>query len=197
METMTPRPSRSLAILVKEKALKTGDFKLASGKRSHYYLDCRNVTLCSEGAHAVGIAVCDVLRDYNVDAVGGMTMGADPIVGATLAMSSPLFRDGLKGFLVRKEPKTHGTNQLVEGPLCRGDRVAIVEDVTTTGASAMKAVEAVRDMGCTVAIVITLVDRLEGAWDFFTTQGIHFHPLLTIKELGLKPLCCEAETQTV
>jgi orotate phosphoribosyltransferase len=133
--------------------------------------------------------VLGVLEELpEVTAVGGLTLGADPIVGATLAAAGARGRDDLRGFLVRKEAKAHGTGKLVEGPLEPGATVAIVDDVATTGDSAFRAVDAVVAMGCTVACVIVVLDRLEGASDSFASRGIAFRPLLTIRDLGVEPL---------
>jgi orotate phosphoribosyltransferase len=181
---------RSLLIsLLKRDALKTGSFTLASGRSSHYYVDGRKVTLSAEGAAVIGAGVIDILADRpDVSAVGGLTMGADPIVGAALAVAGARGRDGLRGFLVRKEAKTHGTGKLVEGPLEPGATVAILDDVATTGESALRAADAVTAMGCTVACVIVVLDRLEGAAEAFAARAIAFRSLLTIRDLGVEPL---------
>lgn len=181
-----------LITLLKSHALRTGRFKLASGKMSHYYLDGRMVTLSGEGAGLIGTAICQTLGQFNckINAVGGLTLGADPIVGATLACSGILYRHPLRGFLVRKEPKQHGTGKLIEGLLYEGDTVVILEDVTTTGASALKAIEAVRSVGAVVVGVISLIDRLEGAAEVFKNQSVIFKPLFTIRDLGVEPLDC-------
>ncbi len=174
--------------LLRREALWTGQFTLASGRTSHYYVDGRKVTLAAEGAALLAAGVLDVLAGRpEVEAVGGLTMGADPIVGATLALAG-LRGKALKGFLVRKEPKGHGTGQLVEGPVGPGMTVAIVEDVATTGGSALKAVEAVEAMGGRVACVIAMLDRLEGAAGAFETRGLDFYALATIRDLGVEPL---------
>ncbi|MEA2632382.1 MAG: orotate phosphoribosyltransferase [Chloroflexota bacterium] len=180
--------SRLIALL-KRDALKTGSFTLASGRSSHYYVDGRKVTLSAEGAALIGAGVLDLLDERpEVEAVGGLTLGADPIVGATLAVAGARGRDGLRGFLVRKEAKSHGTGNLVEGPLEPGATVAIVDDVATTGDSAFRAADAAAAMGCTVACVIVVLDRLEGAADAFASRGIVFRSLLTIRDLGVEPL---------
>src|SRR5690242_17405809 len=161
-----------LIVLLQRDALKTGTFTLASGRTSHYYVDGRTVTLSAEGAAVIGAGVLAALAAWPaVTAVGGLTMGADPIVGATLAAAGAGGNTALRGFLVRKETKGHGTGRLVEGPLRPGETVAIVEDVTTTGASALKAAEAVEALGCTVAVVIAVLDRLEGAAQAFAARG--------------------------
>ena len=115
-------------------------------------------------------------------------MGADPIVGATLAMAPAHGRERLKGFLVRKEAKAHGTASLIEGPLEAGSSVAIVNDVATTGGSSLRAIEAVESLGCKVAVVAVILDRLEGAAEAFAARGYAFRCLLTIRDLGVEPL---------
>jgi orotate phosphoribosyltransferase len=180
--------ARLIALLQRD-ALKTGAFTLASGRSSHYYIDGRKVTLAAEGAALIGAGVCDLLiARPEIKAVGGLTLGADPIVGATLAAAGARGLHHLRGFLVRKEPKAHGTGQLVEGPLEPGSVVAILDDVATTGGSALQAAEAVHALGCKVACVIAVLDRLEGAAEAFTAHGIEFHPFLTIRDLGVEPL---------
>jgi orotate phosphoribosyltransferase len=175
--------------LLQRDALKRGTFTLASGRTSHYYVDGRKLTLSAEGAASIGAGVLELLAgEFKVDAVGGLTMGADPIVGATLALASAAGLGHLRGFLVRKEAKAHGTAKLVEGPLEPGSTVAIVEDVATTGGSALQAVVAAQAMGCKVAVVIAVLDRLEGAAAAFAERGLPFRALLTIRDLGVEPL---------
>ncbi len=179
-----------LIALLKRDALRTGEFTLASGRTSHYYVDGRKVTLSAEGAATIAAGVLDAIaaRFPEVTAVGGLTMGADPIVGATLALAPSRGRHDLRGFLVRKEAKGHGTGRLVEGPLEPGQIVAIVDDVATTGGSSIQAVEAVEAMGAEVACVIVVLDRLEGAAEAFAARGLPFHALTTIRDLGVEPL---------
>jgi len=179
--------------LLRRDSLKTGTFTLASGRSSHYYVDGRKVTLGAEGAALIGLGVLEQLQDLpEVTAIGGLTMGADPIVGATLAMAGSVAREsrpeGLRGFLVRKEAKGHGTGKLVEGPIDPGSVVAIVDDVITTGGSSFKAIEAVEAMGCKVARVIAVLDRLEGAAEIFAARNLDFRALVTIRDLGVEPL---------
>lgn len=175
-----------LIALIRRDALKFGDFTLASGATSSYYIDCRNVTLSSEGAALIGQAILDATAGESYDAVGGMTLGADPILAAVLTVAGLRGRS-LRGFIVRKEAKKHGTSKLVEGPLNQGDRVLIVEDVSTTGASAIKAADAVRAAGATVVRVVTLLDRLAGAGAAFASAGYSFTALATIRDLGIEP----------
>jgi orotate phosphoribosyltransferase len=190
MESRIVRYEREkLIALLQRDALKRGTFTLASGRKSHYYVDGRKVTLSAQGAAVVGAGVLEQLTDLpEINAVGGLTMGADPIVGATLALAPSAGFGHLRGFLVRKEAKAHGTGNLVEGPLEPGSTVAIVDDVATTGGSSLQAVHAVEAMGCKVAIVVVVLDRLEGAAATFATRGLPFRSLLTIRDLGVEPL---------
>jgi len=175
--------------LLRRDALKTGTFTLASGRSSHYYVDGRTVTLSAEGAAVIGQGVLELLAGLPaLAAIGGLTMGADPIVGAALAVAGGGARPGLLGFLVRKEAKGHGTGKLVEGPVAPGMDVAIIEDVTTTGGSALQAVTAAEAAGCRVVRVITVLDRLEGAAAAFEARGLDFRALVTIRDLGVEPL---------
>ena len=185
----SPSPHDPLIQLLRDRSLRTGQFTLASGKPSHYYVDGRKVTLAADGARLIAAAVLDRLDQLgDVAAVGGLTMGADPIVGATLALAGEGRRPDLLGFLVRKAAKGHGTGQLVEGPIAAGMGVVIVEDVTTTGGSALQAVAAAEALGCRVLGVVTVLDRLEGAAEAFAARGIPFLPLVTIRDLGVEPL---------
>lgn len=179
-----------LVELLKRDALRLGQFTLASGRTSHYYIDGRKVTLGAEGAGLIGEAVCDLILGHEpaVAAVGGLTLGADPIVGATLVKAAERGRPDLRGFLVRKQTKTHGTGNLVEGPVEPGSLVAIVDDVATTGGSSLLAVDAVTAMGCRVALVVVVLDRLEGAAEAFAGRNLEFRSLLTIRDLGVEPL---------
>jgi orotate phosphoribosyltransferase len=180
---------QQLVALLKREALRIGTFTLASGRTSHFYIDGRKVTLSADGASLIGRGMLDLLAAYpDVAAVGGLTMGADPIVGATLAMAPTRGRERLKGFLVRKEAKAHGTASLIEGPLETSSTVAIVDDVVTTGGSSLRAIEAVESFGCKVAVVAVVLDRLEGAAETFAARGYAFRSLLTIRDLGVEPL---------
>ena len=175
--------------LLQHEALKLGTFTLASGRTSHYYIDGRKVTLSAEGSALIGAGMLECLAGYpEVQAVGGLTLGADPIVGATLALAGRSGRGHLRGFLVRKEAKSHGTGRLVEGPLEPGSTVAIVDDVATTGGSSLQAVDAVEGLGCKVAVVIVVLDRLEGAAAAFAARNLPFQSLVTIRDLGVSPM---------
>ncbi len=129
-----------LISVVRDKALRFGDFTLASGKKASYYLDCRQVTLDPVGANLVAEGILDLLGDDYPDAVGGMAIGADPITAAVITLAGQQEKQ-IKGFIVRKESKQHGTTRMVEGPVEDGYGVVIVEDVVTTGGSAPKAID--------------------------------------------------------
>lgn len=172
--------------LMKTKALSRGHFILASGKESTFYLDGRMVSLDPEGAYLTGKLMLEAMKAYDVQAVGGLTMGADPVASAVSVVS---FVEGtpIPAFLVRKEAKGHGKQKQVEGPLPAGARVAIVEDTTTSGGSALQAIAAVEALGYTVTVVLSMVDRQEGAEEMLRAKGYPFVPLFTIRDLGVEP----------
>lgn len=191
-ESWTETGRDRLIALLQRDALKLGQFTLASGRSSHYYVDGRKVTLAAEGASLIAAGVLEILAGMpSVVAVGGLTMGADPIVGATLGLASAAGRPDLRGFLVRKQTKGHGTGQLVEGPVHPGDTVVIVDDVATTGGSSIQAIDAAEAFGCKVAAVLVVLDRLEGAAFAFAERGVPYQSLLTIRDLGVEPLPSE------
>ncbi len=164
--------------LIREKALRRGEFILSSGQKSDYYLDGKQVTLDGEGALLVAEAILDRLAGEECDAVGGMAIGADPIAGAVAAVAAARGRR-LKAFIVRRSEKGHGTKKLVEGPLRPGERCVVVEDVCSTGASAWKAVEALHAFGAKVVRVVAIVDREMGAERFFADRRMPYTPLYT------------------
>ncbi|MBR9802705.1 MAG: orotate phosphoribosyltransferase [Rubinisphaera brasiliensis] len=170
----------------RERALKFGDFTLVSGKKAKYYLDGKQVTLHARGLTLVSEGFLELLSDLEYDAVGGMVIGADPIVGGMLNAASEK-RPDLRGFLIRKESKGHGTQKFVEGPVEPGMKVVIVEDVVTTGGSALQAVERIQDFGCEVVCVAGIIDRLEGGKANFEARGLEHRTLLTIRDFGLEP----------
>jgi orotate phosphoribosyltransferase len=178
-----------LIALLRRDALRTGTFTLASGRTSHYYVDGRRVTLSAVGAALIGAGVLDLMADRpEVAAIGGLTLGADPIVGATLAVAAARGLGHWRGFLVRKEAKGHGTGKLIEGPLEPGSEVVVVDDVATTGGSSLLAVKAVEAFGCQVVRVVAVLDRLEGAAAACAARGLDFRALVTIRDLGVEPL---------
>ncbi|RJP86900.1 MAG: orotate phosphoribosyltransferase [Desulfobacteraceae bacterium] len=139
-------------------------FKLASGKMSSFYVNCKPVTLSPRGMYLIGHLVFDAIRDINVQGVGGLTFGADPIAMAT-SFVSEIEKKPVKAFSIRKTRKDHGIIKWIEGDLSSGDRVAIVEDVATTGGSTIKAIERAREEGLTVERIIVMIDRQEGGID--------------------------------
>lgn len=176
---------QALIALVKEKALEFGDFTLASGKKASFYLDCRRVTLDSQGANLIAAGILELIDADWPDAVGGMAVGADPITGAVITLAGQGPRP-LRGFIVRKEAKAHGKGRDVEGPVKEGDRVVIVEDVVTTGGSSLLAIEKVEAAGIQVMGVIAIIDRLEGGAAAFAERGYRLQTLLTIRDLGIQ-----------
>lgn len=177
---------QALKDLFEKKALKRGDFTLASGKKSTYYLDGKQVTLDSHGARLVGEGILDLLGANLPAAVGGMSIGADPITAAVITLAGVRGQQ-LLGFMVRKEAKGHGTNRYIEGPVSAGQEVVIVEDVVTTGGSSLDAIQRVTEFGCKVRSVIAIVDRLEGGAAAFAAKGYTLHSLLTIRDFGIEP----------
>ena len=164
--------------LVKERGLVRGDFTLASGAKSTYFFDLKMVTLSAEGAYLAGRLVFDLLRDSGIDAVGGLTLGADPIVAA-VALVSHMEGEPIPAFIVRGEMKEHGTQKAIEGYVPqRGSSVAIVEDVITKGGSTLKAIKAVEEAGCRVAKVVALLDRHQGGSDELHRRGYDFTAIL-------------------
>jgi orotate phosphoribosyltransferase len=153
-----PTTRQELLELLARKSFRLGEFKLSSGGSSDYYIDCRTTTLDARGAQLVGQVFLDEMRrqNWHADAIGGLTMGADPIVVAVAVVSGTLH-----GFLVRKAEKQHGTGQRIEGFREKGARVVIVDDVCTTGSSTVQAIEAAREFGFNVTGVMCLVEREE------------------------------------
>lgn len=174
----------ALIELIRESALQFGDFTLASGKKAKYYLDCRKVTLDSRGAWLIGHGMYDLIEKMQVDVVGGMAIGADPITAAILTVAAQRGKQ-LRGMIVRKEAKAHGTGRDVEGPVKAGDRAIIVEDVVTTGGSALAAIEKVQAAGIEVVGVLAIIDRLEGGREAFAAKGFELQTLLTIRDFGI------------
>lgn len=178
----------ALVQLIREKSLKFGDFTLASGKKAKYYLDGKQVTLDPEGSRLIGEGLLERINalPQKPQAVGGMAIGADPITSAVVTMSA-VRGSPLRGFLVRKESKGHGTNKFVEGPVKPGDSVVIVEDVVTTGGSSLAAIERVEGFGLKVLAVMAIIDRMEGGAQAFQSRGYPFESLLSIRDFGIDP----------
>jgi orotate phosphoribosyltransferase len=173
-----------LANLLRTKSLVRGEITLSSGKKSDYYLDCKLTTLDPEGARLTGYCILELLDEMRIkpDAIGGLSMGADPLVTA-VGVVSQIEKRPLPGFLVRKEAKKHGRQKQIEGLADpRGKRVVIVDEVCTTGASTMEAIEAAEREGCNVLAVISLVDREEGGSEMLRAN-YNYRSLFTAREL--------------
>lgn len=175
---------KRLREILLEKAVKFGDFTLASGQKSNYYINGKMATLDSEGLNLAAQIFLDMLENTGCDAVGGPTLGADPIIGAMIALAHVRGKK-MAGLIVRKETKNHGTQSLIEGPLEKGMKVAVVEDVTTTGGSPGRAVDAFRAAGCEVVKVMTIVDRQQGAAEKLGAMNVTYEPIFAKTELGL------------
>ena len=185
---MTKR--EELKEILLENSVRTGDFTLASGKKSDFYVDCRCSTIHARGAILIGELgyelVCEKAQELGItpDSVGGMTLGADPI---TLAIAMESSRSAgalpLRPFVVRKEAKAHGMGRQIEGNFRDGDQVVVIEDTATTGGSALKAIKAIEEAGGKVAFCVVLVDRQEGGVDHIEAQGYPTVALFTRQQL--------------
>jgi orotate phosphoribosyltransferase len=176
----------ALQQLIREKALKFGEFTLASGKKAKYYLDCRQITLDAQGAKLIGAGMLELLAADLPQLVGGMAIGADPITAAILTLAG-VQNLPLRGVMVRKEAKQHGTGKLVEGPFQPGESIAIVEDVVTTGGSSLLAIERCEEVGLKVKRVLAIIDRLEGGRETFAARGYELTTLFTIQDFVIAP----------
>lgn len=209
MPETKPDNRTALLNLIATLSFKLGDFTLASGRKSDYYIDCRTTTLHAEGGRLSGLVLCDLIREHipKAEAVGGLTMGADPLVSNTASASAWALADHneilelsseldlgtgtepaptlIHGFLVRKAEKTHGTGRKIEGFLKPGAQVVIVDDVCTTGSSTITAIEAAREAGMVVAGVLCLVDREQGGRANIEAacNGAPFFPVYTATEV--------------
>ncbi|MDJ0799427.1 MAG: orotate phosphoribosyltransferase [Calothrix sp. MO_167.B12] len=163
-------------------AYQEGDFVLSSGQRSSYYINGKQVTLHPQGALAIGRLLLSLLP-IDIQAVAGLTLGADPIVSAVSVVSA-LENRPIPALIIRKEAKGHGTKAYIEGPsLPAGAKIVVLEDVVTTGQSAMKAVNRLRDAGYAVSSVISLIDRQQGGAEFYQSQGLNFSAVFNIEEI--------------
>jgi orotate phosphoribosyltransferase len=178
---------QALIRLIQDEAVFHGDFTLSSGKKATYYVDMRKLTLDHRAAPAIGRIMLDLIADIpDVAAVGGLTLGADPIANAIMHESARTERP-LDAFVVRKEPKDHGRGRQVEGADVKGKRVVVVEDTSTTGQSALKAVEALRREGAEVVAVAVIVDRSTGAQAAIEAEGLEWRAAIDLADLGLDP----------
>lgn len=181
---ITPAAARMRLIeLVRNRSYGTGvEIKLASGRVSDFYFNLKPTMMDPQGAHLLALLIIDALKDERIDAVGGLEIGAVPLAAAVAAISHAEGQN-LPAFFIRKQTKEHGTKSLVEGLVkgqtLAGKRVAILEDVTTTGGSALKAIEVAKAEGAEVVCVVTCVDRQEGAAETFAAAGVPFRAILT------------------
>lgn len=176
---------KKLLILLDKEALKRGSFVLSSGKTSNYYLDGRVITLDAEGAFLVASIILELIKDKKVDAIGGPTLGADPIVGAVAALSY-VNQAPIKTFIVRKAPKGHGAGRQVEGPALKpGMSVVLVDDVATTGSSLIETKQALEKIGVIIKQVIVIVDRNEGARENLAKSGLELDSIFKISDFNL------------
>jgi orotate phosphoribosyltransferase len=173
-----------LARLLAERSARRGHFTLASGRQSTLYIDARLATMSPDGLSLIGPLACEILihSAWRVMSVGGLTLGADPISYA-ISYASASTSTPLRAFTVRKEAKLHGTGKLIEGPFQEGDRVAVIEDVITTGGSALRAIDAIRCAGGIVVGVLALVDREEGGKEAILEYGLPVISLVTATQI--------------
>ncbi|MGN6415819.1 orotate phosphoribosyltransferase [Flexivirga sp.] len=169
---------------IKTDAIVRGKVTLSSGKEADYYVDLRRITLSGAAAPLVGAVMLELTADLSSDAVGGLTMGADPVATAMLHAAAAEGRT-LDAFVVRKAGKAHGLQQRIEGPSIKGRRVVVVEDTSTTGASALEAVAAAREAGAEVVAVAVIADRSTGARERIESEGITYLTAYGLEDLGL------------
>ncbi|NHA68883.1 orotate phosphoribosyltransferase [Phycicoccus flavus] len=173
-----------LLTIIRDQAVVHGRVTLSSGKEADYYVDLRRVTLDGEASPLVGRVMLDLVADLDFEAVGGLTLGADPV--ATAMLHARAAAGGrLDAFVVRKQGKAHGLQQRIEGPSVQGRRVLVVEDTSTTGASPLDAARAVQDAGGTVVSVATIADRDTGAAQVFADAGLEYRHVYGLADLGL------------
>jgi len=180
---MDPNLKSDLIDEIKNKAVVQGKVTLSSGKEADYYIDLRRVTLDSISAPLIGKALLEVTKDLKFDAVGGLTLGADPVATAMMHVAAQSGRD-LNAFVVRKEGKAHGLQRRIEGPDVLGKKVLAVEDTSTTGGSVLTAVEALKEAGAEVVAVAVIVDR--GAKAAVEAAGYEYRAVLSLNDLGLQ-----------
>lgn len=170
--------------LIKDNAIVHGKVTLSSGKEADYYVDLRRISLSGEAAPLVGRVMRDLTRDFDYVAVGGLTLGADPVATSMLHAAAAA-GEQVDAFVVRKAGKAHGLQQRIEGPSIKGRRVLVVEDTTTTGASPLEAVAACREEGAEVVGVATIADRATGAQEKIEAEGLTYVSAFSMEDLGL------------
>ena len=182
MQQTTASLKSELYQLLKAKAFFTGKFILSSGKESSFYLDARLVTLSAPGAYLTGRIMLDMIKDQYPDAIGGPTLGADPMVGALASLS---FQDGrpLDTFIIRKQPKAHGKQQQVEGPMLKeGSTVVLIDDVATTGKAFVESIEVLQKLNIKIAQAICVIDRGEGAHEALARYKVPLNAIFGIAD---------------
>jgi orotate phosphoribosyltransferase len=173
-----------LLALIKDLAIVHGKVTLSSGREADFYVDLRRVTLSGRAAPLVGRVLLDLTKDLEYDAVGGLTMGADPVAAAMLHAAAAAGRP-LDAFVVRKEAKAHGLQRRIEGPDISGRRVLVLEDTSTTGGSPLAALQAVREAGATPVAVVVIADRATGAAEKIEAEGVPYRYAYSVQDLGL------------
>ena len=184
---MSERSSRLIRLIEEKSLIRGADIRLTSGAKSTFYINMKPTIFDPEGANLIADLIVEALGTERVDLIGGLELGAVPIVACVCQKS--FSGKPIRGFFVRKEPKAHGTEQRIEGiargEVLTGKYAVLIEDVTTTGGSVLKAVLAARDAGCSVTKAITVVDRLEGAAENLSNHGVELVALTTARDFGL------------
>lgn len=176
---------KELLKILKKNSFKRKKVILSSGKTSNFYFDGRITSLLSKGAYLIAEIILDMIKRDKIDAVGGLTLGADPIIGAIVALSFKR-KQPINGFIVRKDEKKHGMKRKIEGPaLKKSSRVLIIDDVVTSGSSTIKAIKAVQEIGCKIVKVIAVVDRGEGAKENIEKYNCKLESIFTKKDFGV------------
>jgi orotate phosphoribosyltransferase len=178
-------PRTRLLTVFKERAISFGKFTLASGKESTYYINSKKAIFHSEAIWLLGEVLWEMTRDLNITAAGGLEVGAIPMA-VTLAQRYHQEGRTLEGFFVRKQPKSHGSQERVEGVLKPGMRACVLDDVLTTGGSVLEAITEIEKAGAQVAAVVCIVDRLEGAREAIANK-YEYRPIFTIRDFGIEP----------
>ena len=184
LQTNTSSDRAALGELIRELALVPGKVTLTSGREADYYVDLRRITLHGTAAPLVGRVLLDLVADWSFDAIGGLTMGADPVATAVLHAGAAQGRQ-IDAFVVRKQAKEHGLQRRIEGPDVAGRRVVAVEDTSTTGGSPLAAVQALREAGAEVVGVAVIVDRDTGAREVIEAAGVPYRWAYGLDDLGL------------
>ncbi|RMF92159.1 MAG: orotate phosphoribosyltransferase [Candidatus Schekmanbacteria bacterium] len=168
--------------IIRKESLQFGEFILASGKKSNYYIDIRKTSLHPKGLKLISHLIYSMIKDLEIDSIGGPTIGADPIVAGVTMLSADT-KKPIGGFLIRKDKKLHGTGKKIEGCFYKGIKVVIVEDVVTSGGSTLNAIRSVEEEGGKVEIVIAVVDRMQGGKENIEREGYRFFSLFTSDEI--------------